>query len=503
MKKDNRKLESLLRSVKASSILLAIIYSGGWAKITDISGLLKRHVLDSTIRKMEKTGLVESKKSVFSVDWTVLMPALLNLQKERIWVFEKPTYELLPEHAIITPSKLDELVRKMQDNPYLRDLYDRFLSMYFEYTYDIGVKKSIYELLVEDFFDHLLPRYYNDIKSSISPVLTSKVSEVADFKKFLELTYEVATSTHTLEGAALRDAIDFSSPIFLVNLVASELEKQGFKSTREYSVGDSRLDFLVEINGKKIGIEVKAYKNSVIPAQVIESLGKSRADLDELILISSANFSSSAIEAAKRSKIRILTVDKIDQIGRLLKTSKPILHLVPHSPEKRTRQFNDLFKEIRERTKTATTNDEKKKSLEDLAEAIVKQIDGLEVLSRNLRSSAEEIDLLIGNESKEVFWSRLSSPFLLECKNWAVPVGSKEIRDFAGKLESAGITTGLLITLNGITGNEYKDARLLIREYRQKGIRIVVVENDDLLEIANGIHPSDKIREKFYEIFKI
>ncbi len=68
---------------------------------------------------------------------------------------------------------------------------------------------------------------------------------------------------------------------------------------------------------------------------------------------------------------------------------------------------------------------------------------------------------------------------------------------------SMGVTTGLLITLNGITGDKNKDARLLIREYRQKGIGIVVIENEDLLEMANGIHPSDKIREKYYEIFKI
>lgn len=505
MKQDEHKSAraTLLSSPEASSILLAIVYRKR-AKKTDILELIKvkRPVLDSFITKMEEAGLVKSKESFFTVDWAVLMVALLNLQRKWLWDFEKFTYELSPEEAAITPDKLDELVAKMKNNPYLRSLYTRFLSLYFELTYDHRIPKSVHNLLISDFFDYLLPRYYKNIENSISRIATS-TSEYADFKEFLDSACKVANSVQTFEGAAFRDAIDLSSPIFLEHLVANELEKQGFKITREHFLKDFRLDFLAEMKDKKIGIEVKSYKKSVVPGQVIESLGKKRASLDELVLISTANFSNAAIEAAKRLNIIILTIDKIGQLHRLLKGRKQILHLIPQSLEKHTREFNGLFKEILERAKTASTNDEKKKTSEDLAEIIIKQIEGLEVIERNLRSSAEEIDLLISNESKEVFWTRLSSPFLLECKNWSVSVGSREIRDFAGKMESAGVMTGILITLSNITGNEYKDAKLLIREYRQKRIHIVVMENDDLLEIAKGIHPSDKIKEKFYEIFKI
>ena len=483
--------------------MLAIIYSKK-AKKTDILELakVKQPVLDSLITKMEKAGLVKSKESFFTVDWDVLMVALLNLQKKWLWDFEKFTYELSPDEATITPDKLDELVAKMQNNPFLRSLYTRFLSLYFELTYDYRIPKSVHDLLISDFFDFLLPRYYKDIESSITRIATS-TSEYADFKEFLDLAYKIANSVQTFEGTAFRDAIDLSSPIFLEHLVANELEKQGFKITRDHFPKDFRLDFLAEMKGIKIGIEVKAYKKSVVPAQVIESLGTKRTGLNELVLISSTNFSKAAIEAAKRLDIIILTIDKIGQLRRLLKGRKQRLHLIPQSLEEHTIEFNELFKEILEKAKTASTNDEKKKTLEDLAEIIVKQIEGLEVIDRDVRSSAEEIDLLVSNESENAFWTRRSSPFLLECKNWSVPVGSKEIRDFAGKMESAGVRTGILITLSRITGNEYKDARLLIRECRQKRMHIVVLENDDLLEIAKGIHPHDKIKEKFYEMYKI
>lgn len=504
MGKGEYKPENLLNSLEASSILLAIIYLKE-ARIADISRLARTRasMLNSLIAKMEKAGLIKSKESFLSVDWDVLMATLLKLQKKWIWNFEKPRFEVSPKYATTSPGKLDELVGKMQNNPYLRSLYARFLELYFELAYDYPGLKSVHDLLISDFFDYLLPRYYQDIPSYISAIATSKKSEFADFKEFLGLAYRVATSVHTFEGSALRDAIDSSSPIFLENFVASELEKQGFRIIREDFPKDFRLDFLAEMQGKKIGIEVKAFKKSIVPAEVIESLRKKSAGLDKLVLISVENFSNAAIEAAKRSGIIILTIDKIDQLHRLLKGEKQTPSLKPRRLEKQTREFNELFKEALEKARTATTNDAKKRSLEDLAEVIIKQIKGLEVIDRDRRSSAEEIDLLISNESKEVFWSRLGSPFLLECKNWAIPVGSKEVRDFVGKIESVGVTTGILITLNRITGDQYKDAKLLIRERRQKRMHILVLEKDDLFEIAGGVHPSDKIREKFYEIYKI
>lgn len=502
--KDEKLISEILNSAEASSILLAINFKRE-AKITDISKLtrMKSTVLGSTMKKLEEVHLVKSEESVFSVNWEVLMPELLNSQKNWIWEFERFTYKFLPQDAAVTPGRLDEIVRNMTSNTYLKDFYQSFLSLYFEFAHDTGKRKSIFELMIEDFFDYLLPRYYKDIQSSISAIVTSEKSDFENFKEFLDIAYKVASRVHKLEGSAFKDAIDLSSPIFLENLVVDELEKRGFEITPESTANDSRLDLLADLNGKKIGIELKAYDRSVIPAQVIENLGKSRANLDELILITSANLSNEAIEVAEKLDVRIITVDKIGHIGRILKARDQKLRLIPHILEKDVKEFGESFKEVLERTKNATTNDEKKKSLEDLAEIIVKQIDGLEVLDRNLRSSAEEIDLLVGNESKEIFWVRLGSPILLECKNWAVPVGSKEIRDFAGKMESTSVTTGILVTPSGVTGDEFRDARLKIRENRQKGRHIVVIENEDLLEIANGIHPSDKIREKYYEIFKI
>jgi hypothetical protein len=168
-----------------------------------------------------------------------------------------------------------------------------------------------------------------------------------------------------------------------------------------------------------------------------------------------------------------------------------------------TEQLRQVFARFLHRVRQAQTNDEKKKSLEYLAEFLFETIKGLKVVDRDLRTSAEEIDRLVRNESDEPFWRNLGNPFLVECKNWGVPVGAKEIRDLKGKMDSRGIKTGFLLAKSGVSGNDYRDARLAIREALTNGRYIVVLDDSDLQEIADGTPPSEKLRDKYEDLFRI
>jgi hypothetical protein len=46
-----------------------------------------------------------------------------------------------------------------------------------------------------------------------------------------------------------------------------------------------------------------------------------------------------------------------------------------------------------------------------------------------------------------------AGPILIECKNWSVAVGTAEVVYFDRKLEDRGLTLGILVALNGITGD--------------------------------------------------
>lgn len=166
-------------------------------------------------------------------------------------------------------------------------------------------------------------------------------------------------------------------------------------------------------------------------------------------------------------------------------------------------QLHPLYNSFLSKVKTAQTNDEKKHSLEYLAEFIFGTIRGLEVIDRDLRTSAEEIDRLVRNESDEPFWRDLGNPIFIECKNWEKPVSAATIRDIKGKMESRNVKTTFLFAKNGITGGKYKDARLEIRQALSKGIFLIVLSWDDLEDISQGKLPLEKLREAYETLYRI
>lgn len=73
---------------------------------------------------------------------------------------------------------------------------------------------------------------------------------------------------------------------------------------------------------------------------------------------------------------------------------------------------------------------------------------------------------------------------------------------FKDKLDTAGTTVGILIAVKGITGTKRKDAMLKIREYKQRGYRIILLTGEDIEAICDGENPTDKLREKYYDMFR-
>jgi len=141
----------------------------------------------------------------------------------------------------------------------------------------------------------------------------------------------------------------------------------------------------------------------------------------------------------------------------------------------------------------------KGKLLEQLMADMFGAVDGLRIMKRNARVRAEELDLVIKSHIETGFWRIAGSPIIVECKNWAAKVGAREITLLLEKLQalSPDAKTGILVALNGITGNSYKDAVLKIREARQRGRYILVFDRHDLKEIAGGTSLDQMIEKKY------
>lgn len=139
------------------------------------------------------------------------------------------------------------------------------------------------------------------------------------------------------------------------------------------------------------------------------------------------------------------------------------------------------------RVATASTNDEKKVALEDIAEQAFEVHEFVRCKYRNLRTRSSEIDLvceMVGSSGGD-FLREYGRYFLVECKNWRCPVGAKEIRDFLGKLRKTRTLLGIFFSRSGITGEQGgTDAlREIHSAYDYDGTCIVVVSGADLIAL--------------------
>lgn len=146
---------------------------------------------------------------------------------------------------------------------------------------------------------------------------------------------------------------------------------------------------------------------------------------------------------------------------------------------------------------------EKGKRLELFAVALVREIVGLKVLRTNAVLAAEELDVLVQNDLAGGFWHYIGSPVIIECKNWSVSVGAREISILAEKLRSLApdAKTAILIAPNGVTGDRNADAWLKIRELRQLGRYILVLDNELLQRIIHGEQPTSIIEIAFQKLW--
>ena len=285
----------------------------------------------------------------------------------------------------------------------------------------------------------------------------------------------------------------------LRQLIAEVFENAGYYPISP-KVG---LDLLVKKDSQRIGIIYKLYKDSLVPTTVVHQALRclDSYKLDACYIISLRGFTDNAKKVAQNSqnKIKLFTFKELLNFLNypLSKSKFDGMDILKRSKIRQEINFKE-FSEIWCAVKKARTKKQKKESLETLAAFLFNSIKGLQVKHKNVRAAAEEIDLIVANESSLPFWHNLGNPFFVECKNWSKKVEPKDLRDFKGKLESHGIKTGFLISLMGFT----KGCKKIVRETKQKGLCIICLVGEDLEEIAKGVNPTDKIKEKFYENYR-
>jgi Restriction endonuclease len=153
-----------------------------------------------------------------------------------------------------------------------------------------------------------------------------------------------------------------------------------------------------------------------------------------------------------------------------------------------------------ENVENATTNDQKKRTLEDLGRAIFACHQDILVKFTNLRTKSSEIDIVCEHfhRGKNCFLDDFGRYFIVECKNWNKPAGVVEIRDFIGKLSKTRVRLGIVLSKNGITGeaNGGDALREIHAAYDREGLVIVTLTLADIKGITELVQILKIVEDK-------
>jgi DNA-binding response OmpR family regulator len=133
-------------------------------------------------------------------------------------------------------------------------------------------------------------------------------------------------------------------------------------------------------------------------------------------------------------------------------------------------------------------------ALEVVCQLLFSSIPGFTVIGRRIRSSAEELDLLLRNESIEPFWLHFGTYILFECKAWKKrKPGRDELDAIMRKMERRGQKCDLafFVSFNGVASTVIKETRSSIRE----GKHIVILDKNDIENLISSSGRSELLKK--------
>jgi hypothetical protein len=155
----------------------------------------------------------------------------------------------------------------------------------------------------------------------------------------------------------------------------------------------------------------------------------------------------------------------------------------------------------------ATTTTDKGSAFERLAEYVFMHLDGVEVRERDMLMPSEEIDIVLWNAQLEDVLRPWDPVILVECKNWSSAVGGAELSWFISKMRTRGLSHGIFIAANGVTGNFVRGdgtgngAAGIIAAALSEKIRVIVITLDDIRRLASLDDMRELLKARFCGIF--
>lgn len=146
----------------------------------------------------------------------------------------------------------------------------------------------------------------------------------------------------------------------------------------------------------------------------------------------------------------------------------------------------------------------KGRAFEDLICYLFGLVPGVTITHRNETNQfhTEEIDVAIWNECDPQGLLNLPNLILIECKNWSKPVGSIEVNWFDSKLRNRGLDIGVLVAVNGITGDaeDLSAAHFTVASALKERRKLIVIRQDEIKAMADTSDLCTLIKRKICDL---
>ncbi len=153
----------------------------------------------------------------------------------------------------------------------------------------------------------------------------------------------------------------------------------------------------------------------------------------------------------------------------------------------------------------APNADRKGELLEDLIQYIFEKIPSVTLIDRNFMDGdrSQEIDLAFMNHQSKSPLDFLEAILFVECKNNASSLNSADVRWFIDKVYDRGSSHGIIVALNGITGNPQENNSAhsqILRGLQSYRIKILLITREQLLNLNTTDDLVNLLREKFVSL---
>jgi len=153
---------------------------------------------------------------------------------------------------------------------------------------------------------------------------------------------------------------------------------------------------------------------------------------------------------------------------------------------------------------TAQNMTDRGRALENLVCYVFGRIPGVSVTRRNTQNvfRTEEIDVAFWNERYDNGLHFLPNMILVECKNWSRAVTSAEVSYFDSIIRRRGLSFGVLVAANGITGDhiDQTEAQRILAAALAERRRIVVVTLPEIQTFRNTNQVVKLFKEKLCDL---